>query len=639
MRSIINLAAALAALWLALSTHALPSPPSLHPRSTAINTNNTADCTGCTNLGNFIHPLPTSPSDPIVRVRNGSYAGISLAPISANATLSRIGTAHEQHVFLGIPYAQQPVDSLRFRRPVGLNESWDGVRAAKRYSEHCFGVGVDNDYSPPYVTYKLGERCLTLNVVRPANAGAKLPVWVWIHGGGFGFGGSGDRRYNSSFVVDKAVQLGQPMIFVSLNYRTSVLGFPVGDEAREAGVQNLGLYDQRLALHWVRENIEAFGGDRERVTILGESAGGASMLLHLAAFGGRDDRLFRSVAVQSGYWGTQLATANNTATWNALWRSLAGHANCTGNSTLDCLRAVPLETIKQWSMANSAAYTKFNPVVDGELVSDDLQRAVLRGKFVHNVSVLLNNNLDEGISFGVRGVNNTRDIVRALAASQALPDGWLTADSRADLAAVYADNEDIYAPFQAGPGLLPPTNGVLGLNDRRSCAIFGDLRFVGPRRQAAQLLARSSSAAVYVSRFDQLKYKSTIANGAQHFQEVSSVFRNPLDTQNALGPRKKDVALADEMSSYWISFVASGDPNRAKDEGKLGGKAVHWPRYRPDGERQSVAWRRDGLGRQSAVVKDDYRRKGIELLMALRSGDYDHDKFKSASLSNKRDEL
>ena len=152
---------------------------------------------------------------------------------------------------------------MRFRRARPRNDSWSDVRSAQRYSELCFGVGPDNDYDPPYVTYKLGERCLTLNIVRPANVteGEGLPVYVWVHGGGFLFGGSADRRYNGSFIVDRSVELGQPVIFVSLNYRTSVLGFPVGEEAEKAGIQNLGLYDQRLALHWIRENIGAFGGD------------------------------------------------------------------------------------------------------------------------------------------------------------------------------------------------------------------------------------------------------------------------------------------------------------------------------------------------------------------------------------------
>lgn len=622
MRSIPILIPAFFASLLA-SSLALPSPPLLPRVLETIVSNNTADCTNCTNLGNFVDPLPVHSSDPVVHLRNGSYAGLTISPINASSTLSGFGTNRTQEAFLGIPYSQQPIEQLRFQRPQSLNETWSDVRSAKRYSELCFGVGVDDNYNPPYVTYKLGERCLTLNVVRPEGVkeGDKLPVYVWIHGGGFGYGGSGDKRYNGSFVVDKSVELGMPVVFVSLNYRVNVLGFPVGDQAKQEGIENLGLYDQRLALHWIKENVGSFGGDSDKVTILGESAGGASMLFHLSAYGGRDERLFKRVVVESGYWASQVETRNTTARWNEQWRSLVGYAGCEGkDDAVDCLRSVPLETIRQWSMKNNQTLGIFNPVVDGELVAEDLQRSFLEGKFVKDVSVVLHNNLDEGISFGVRGLNNTQDIVRALDASQKLPDGWRSGASVRELAKAYPNNEDVYPPFQAGPGLLTPTNGVLAMNDRRSCAIFGDLIMVGPRRQAAEQLVKRSTKAVYVSRFDQLTYKSTIANGAQHFQEVSSVFRNPLDTQNALGPLEKDKELAEEMSSYWISFVASGNPNKAKEEGKLGDGAVVWPKYKVGGE--GVAWRRDGLGHRTTVVKDDYRSEGIKLLMGLRSGEY-----------------
>lgn len=438
---------------------------------------------------------------------------------------------------------------------------------------------------------------MTLNVVRPANltehtkGGEEgLPVWVWIHGGGFNYGGSGDIRYNGSFIVDKSVELGQPIIFASINYRTSLLGFPGGDEVKEAGLQNLGLYDQRLALHWIKENIEAFGGDKNKVTIVGESAGGASMLIHLAAYGGRDDGLFRGAAVQSGYYGTQLDTKQNVKTRNDQWASLAQYAGCGGgNGTIDCLRKVPLETIKKWAFEKQNANAMFQPLVDGDMVPQDLQKSFEEGKFVKNVNVVLNNNLDEGISFSVRGVNTTNDIIRALNTSQALPDNWLSDDSRRDIASIYPENEDIYPPYQAGPGYLPPSNGTLGLNDRRSCGIFGDLRFVGPRRQAAELLAKYSNASVYSSQFWQVLWKSLISTGAQHFQEVCYVFRNALDSQNPLGPKEKDRRLAEEMSSYWISFVASGDPNSAREQGKLerGEKAPQWPKYGGE-ERGSV---------------------------------------------------
>jgi len=148
----------------------------------------------------------------------------------------------------------------------------------------------------------VAEDCLYLNVVRPAGyESGKLPVAFWIHGGGFYQGGGVDQRYNVSFMVQNSVNIGKPVIAVTINYRLSAWGFLSGsEELVDAGTLNLGLRDQRLALQWVQENIEAFGGDPDQVTIFGESAGAASVGFHLTAYSGRDDKLFRGAIMQSG---------------------------------------------------------------------------------------------------------------------------------------------------------------------------------------------------------------------------------------------------------------------------------------------------------------------------------------------------
>jgi carboxylesterase type B len=99
-------------------------------------------------------------------------------------------------------------------------------------------------------------------------------------------GGSADRRYNLSFIVENSVKQGTPMIGVSLNYRLSVFGFLIGKEAHEAGATNIGFRDQRLALHWIKENIAAFGGSPEKVTIWGESSGAESVAAQVLAYNG-----------------------------------------------------------------------------------------------------------------------------------------------------------------------------------------------------------------------------------------------------------------------------------------------------------------------------------------------------------------
>lgn len=138
------------------------------------------------------------------------------------------------------------------------------------------------------VGYDMSEDCLYINVVRPAgiDPAAQLPVAVWIHGGGLSMGGSADRRYNLSFIVQNSVDLGTPIIAVSFNYRLAVFGFISGPEVQAAGATNLGFRDQRLALRWIKENIAAFGGSPEKVTLWGESAGAISINAQLFAYNG-----------------------------------------------------------------------------------------------------------------------------------------------------------------------------------------------------------------------------------------------------------------------------------------------------------------------------------------------------------------
>jgi len=99
-------------------------------------------------------------------------------------------------------------------------------------------------------------------------------------------GGSADKRYNLSFIVDHSVKMGAPIIGVSINYRLSAFGFLAGSEATQAGATNLGFRDQRLALQWVRENIKAFGGSPEKVTVFGESSGAESVSAQVLAYNG-----------------------------------------------------------------------------------------------------------------------------------------------------------------------------------------------------------------------------------------------------------------------------------------------------------------------------------------------------------------
>jgi len=164
--------------------------------------------------------------------------------------------------FLGMPYAQTTGGDNRFRAPVKVGTG-EGNYDARGWGHKCWGGSDTQDE-------RSGDDCLNLNIWRPrgVNPDQKMPVVVYIHGGAFNFG-SGKERDIASFVAWGV----DPIIGVSLNYRTGALGFLPSNLTAEEGILNLGLKDQAMAFQWVQDNIEIFGGDKNLVTIWGSSAG------------------------------------------------------------------------------------------------------------------------------------------------------------------------------------------------------------------------------------------------------------------------------------------------------------------------------------------------------------------------------
>ncbi|KAJ1556292.1 hypothetical protein HK405_003147 [Cladochytrium tenue] len=561
-------------------------------------------CDGCTNTGNKVDPPVVYASDPTVAVMNGSYAGVYLSGVAASANPGGIPVNHPQDLFLGIPYAQSPPP--RFARSQSLNTSWTGVLPAKRYGYHCYGVGYNDDYDPPYITFALSEDCLTINVVRPHGyeQGADLPVITWFHGGGFVYGGSSDHRFNGSWIVDRSVELGQPVIFTSINYRKGRLGFPHGDAAISEDIQNLGLYDQ-----WIQENIGYFGGDPSKVIVQGESAGAGSVFHHLAAYGGRNDGLFRGAIAESGYWATQLQTTDVLALNNEGWDYFMESAGCTqgGAAAIACARQVSFATIIKAVIASNTNRTdSYTPTVDGDMVMTDLQVSFRTGAFVENVPLLITANSDEGTNFGTTGINNETALASALNSS--FPLGTLTDAALASILAEYPNVPGLGCPFSAGDGLLST-----GTMDRRSLAIAGDLVMVGPRREVCQVFSAKVGSKVYAGRFDQLAEGMAITTGATHAAELPFVFRNPQATsRNPLGNATLNLELASQMNAYWVSFAATLDPNEVRET-----DAPEWPEYAASsGKILTLTNKANGVSTFQEL--DNFRQEGIQVVMDTR---------------------
>ena len=196
--------------------------------------------------------------------------------------------------FKGIPYAAPPINKYRWRAPQPVTP-WIDVHDATAFGHDCMQTPETGD--PALSRATLAEDCLVLNVWRPAATAPKeeLPVLVWIHGGGYVTGGSSPAIYDGSGFARHGI------VFVSFNYRLGRFGFfahPALIKANEGLVGNFAFMDQIAALRWVRRNIGAFGGNPNEVTLMGESAGGISVLVLLSS--PRAKGLFHRAFVLSG---------------------------------------------------------------------------------------------------------------------------------------------------------------------------------------------------------------------------------------------------------------------------------------------------------------------------------------------------
>lgn len=239
-----------------------------------------------------------------------------LAP-SPQATISGLNLAGVES-FRGIPFAQPPVGQLRLKPPQPITSPLGNIDGTTLLPRACpqFFFSVSDSGWPQSVAGTLlnlpifqkitnaGEDCLTLNIQRPAGTkeGDKLPVLFWMFGGGFQLGST--QMYEATGLITESVAQGKPVILVAVNYRLGAFGWLPGKEILADGSSNLGLLDQRLAMKWVADNIAAFGGDPDKVTIWGESAGALSVMDHMMLFNGdhtyKGKPLFRAGIMDSG---------------------------------------------------------------------------------------------------------------------------------------------------------------------------------------------------------------------------------------------------------------------------------------------------------------------------------------------------
>ncbi|KAJ7628626.1 carboxyesterase [Roridomyces roridus] len=346
-----------------------------------------------------LFPL-SSPLGPVVDLGYAAYAG--------NDTLPGVT------FYGGIPYIQPPVGKLRFAPPKQLVEidniflTSDDIVDARNWGPLCI--------QQPAVVGIGSEDCVTLNVWVPSNATSKskLPVYVYMHGGG--------HYYNSAQgfpANDWVARSNGGLIAIGIQYRLGLLGYLSGTKINNypgAGPNN-GLLDQRAALEWIQRNIGAFGGDPTKVTIGGESSGGGSVSLHVAAYGGEKNPPFRAAVIESSGNDPFYTTSHA----DQCFGNVTKQVGCdSAKDVVSCLRSASIGAIIS-AVNNKPSTCKFEPIIDGDYVPDITSKLFAQGKF-SKVPILAGHTAQDGSIFVGSNTSITTDANIVTAILKRYPD-------------------------------------------------------------------------------------------------------------------------------------------------------------------------------------------------------------------------
>jgi para-nitrobenzyl esterase len=477
----------------------------------------------------------------LISVATASADNSSHPPLALTESGVVIGsTTDGGNEFLGIPYAAPPVGALRWRPPKRYGFFPGFVLQATQFGSECTQAAGGS------------ENCLFLNVFTPQMTSDDgwhdrdrrgLPVMFWIHGGGLINGSS--TPYNPELLVKKGV------IVVTINYRLGFLGFfaqsAIDAEGHRNG--NYGLMDQQFALKWVRRNIANFGGDPDRVTIFGESAGGQSVYAHLAS--PLSSGLFRGAIAESGSYAefqdyffnvVTLAQAETTGTQSVpSGAAIAASVGCT-SQTASCLRAVPAAT-----MIAKEPFPLY-PFVDGTLLTQTIGAAFVSGEFNH-VPVMAGTNHDEYRLFVALDFDLVGNPILTSGAYETASNALWGPTLGPPVLALY--------PFAAYP------NGGEALGASGTDGVFSC-----PARNVDRALSKLVPTYAYEfndenappaqSAFGGLL---TFPLGAYHSSELQYLFPGIDVFGLPTTLSSQQMQLSDAMVSYWTQFAKKGDPN------------------------------------------------------------------------------
>jgi para-nitrobenzyl esterase len=456
-------------------------------------------------------------ADP-VRVEQGLLSGTA-------------GNNPDVRVYRGIPYATPPVGDLRWKPPQPA-AAWQGVREAKEFGNACWqtpypaATSIYQAKLPP-----LSEDCLTLNVWTAAKSDKdRLPVMVWIHGGGFTRGSGISPAYNGEGFARKGV------VLVTINYRLGVFGFlahpALTAESAHHSSGNYALLDQIAALQWVKKNIAAFGGDPDRMTIFGESAGSWAVNALMASPLAKG--LFHRAIGESGGSFSPMKTLAETEKSGERLAAALGAAQ-------DVLKTLRAKTAEELLKASDEPTVR--PMVDGWVLPQDVATIFSQGK-QNDVPLIVGFNSDEGTTLAPQGAQ----VTSASFTSGAQRYGNLSEQFLKAYPAT-SDSEAVSSFYSA----------------------YRDQIFGWEMRTWARLSTKTGKHPVYLYYFTHRPPGPQSQRlRAFHASEIAYVFGTffwPFPWEDA------DRKLSETMSTYWVNFAKTGNPN---SEG-----LAKWPAYNP----------------------------------------------------------
>ena len=442
------------------------------------------------------------------------------APIKVEQGLVQGTSEDGLTVYKGIPFASPPVGDLRWRAPKPAAK-WEGIRKATK-----FAPGPIQSGNTPSGK---SEDCLYLNVWTPAKtASDHIPVLVWIYGGGFGAGAASERNYSGENLAKKGV------VLVSIAYRVGQLGFLAHPELTAENPNhssgNYGLLDMIAGLQWIQKNITAFGGDPDKVTIVGESAGGiaVSMLCASPLVKG----LFHGAISQSGgSFGPPRPTTfpgENLKRLAEAESSGQEYLKSAGVSSISELRKIEAD-----KLPSGRGLGMSWPIIDGWVIPDDQYKLYEAGKF-NDTPILVGYNSDEGASFSPP------------ATSDAYIEGVKSRYGK------FAD--ELIKAYPAGSGTPPKT-----ARDLMRDSAFGWHTWSWARLQSK--MGKGKAFYYYFDQHPEYPADSPRADrGSPHGQDVAYVFQH-LNNSRGQTISKSDQDISEAMSTYWTNFAKHGNPN------------------------------------------------------------------------------